>query len=319
MRRIIIVVVLALIGAACGSDVAETPDSSEAAQTTVTQTAPATTVPPTTTPPTTVPAATTTEAAQESGDDPLSQAARQSADAQSGRFEATMEITSAELGGETGIVPISGEFADGRYSMTMDMTSLLAASGEVPPELATQFGELQYIVDGDTVYMKFGLMAMLGAQTEWVSMPVDQADQTAGFGASGPASPTSPLEDFAAAGAEVTEVGPETVRGVDTTQYLVEFDAEDLEALEDTTSQSFAEQGIEMLPVNFWIGDDGFIYRYQLTIDESVTGDATGDTLLLTYEIFDYGADIAIELPDPADVSDFSDLTPVLPTVPASG
>lgn len=203
---------------------------------------------------------------------------------------------------------ISGAFTgNDRYTMTMDMSEIMAASDDIPQGF--EIGEIAFIVDGEDAYMSFGLFSILGVTTEWVKMPIDQTDETVGFGASGPTSPTSILEDFSVAGADVTEIGRETIRGVETTHYVVTFDAQDMQNLEDATTRSFAESGADNLPVDVWIGDDGYLYQFELFVD-----DENGATHMI-YNIYDYGADIEITVPAAGDVTDFADLgIPTLPT-----
>lgn len=309
MRRLLgIIAVTAVVFAACGTDTATTTTIADQSSDTAPPTTTTTSAPPETTAPATTQAPTTSEAqASGGGEGLLAAAARQSSEAQSGRFEAVTEVLSPEFGEEPVTMTIAGEFAaDGKYSMTMDMTEIMAASDDIPQGF--EVGEMAFIVDGEDAYMSFGLFAILGVATDWVKMPIDRTDETVGFGASGPTSPTSILDDFSEAGAEVSEVGRETIRGVETTHYLVTFDAAALESLEDTTSRAFADSGAEDLPVDVWIGDDGFLYQFELTVE-----DETGTTHMI-YNIFDYGADIEITIPDEEDVTDFADLA--IPTIP---
>jgi hypothetical protein len=68
---------------------------------------------------------------------------------------------------------------------------------------------------------------------------------------------------------------------------------------------------VDELPIETWIGDDGLVYRYVIDIDGSKV-EATGadgfDQMTMTFEIFDYGAEVAVDIPSADDVTPFSEL-----------
>jgi len=238
-------------------------------------------------------------------------AAERSAAATSARFEGSIAMEGVpELGSAT--ITFSGAFDGTITEMSMDMSDVMAAGGEeVPPELSEGFSDIGFIFDGEQAYMKFPLFALMGAGTGWVSLPADEAFSTTGFGGLGAGNPIADMEAFADAGAEVTEIGVETVRGVSTTHYRVEFDGDDLAALGDESgSESLKDLQAESLPVDFWIGDDGLVYRYVVDLDgEALTDESEEfESLTITYEIFDYDVAFEIELPDASEVTDISDL-----------
>ncbi len=154
----------------------------------------------------------------------------------------------------------------------------------------------------------------LGEDVTWIELPADEAGAAAG--SFGPASPGNPAEFLSAledANADVVEVGTETLRGVSTTHYLVTFDMEKL--LEQATPEQRAEleaQGplpVDQLPMDVWIGDDGLIYKYVMTLDGTAVETDPGqgfESMVMTFEIYDYGATIDIEAP-PADEVTSSD------------
>jgi hypothetical protein len=109
-------------------------------------------------------------------------------------------------------------------------------------------------------------------------------------------------------------VGSEEVRGVDTTHYRAAIDLEaalrQLEADEafgelldqDALDAAIAQFGDEPYDVEVWIDDDGLVRRQVVDIP-SPEGDAT-----MTMEMFDFGEDVEVEVPDESDSIDFFDL-----------
>lgn len=239
-------------------------------------------------------------------------AAERSAGATSARFEGSIAMEALPELGDAAIT-FSGGFDGTITEMSMDMSELMAAGGDdVPPELGEGFSDIGFIFDGEQAYMKFPLFALMGAGTGWVALPTDDAFAATGFGELGAGNPIADMEAFAAAGADVTELGDETVRGVATTHYRVEFDGDDLAALGDESgSESLKDLETDSLPVDFWIGDDGLVYRYVVVLDsETLSAGESEDfkSLTITYEIFDYDVAFEIALPEPSEVTDISDL-----------
>lgn len=325
MRIISLLAVLVLIAAACGGgDDAGTDAPSSSTTTTVAGQEGSTTTTAATGSTTAAPAESTTQAP--TGTDAgalgvLTQAIDDSTEATSARMEGSIEIIGGdEMVGEF-MMNFSGAFSDdSNYSFIMDLSGIAAAAGEeIPPEFADLFGEMEIRQIGDVSYIKFGLFSMFGVPTEWVSFPADEgADAVGGFTGSNPTNPAEFLEQLEDAKAEVTEVGRETVRGVETTRYRAVFDidalkeglsAEELAELEEGLPADAFPSG---MPMEFWIGDDGRIYRYVIDlVGSDVNFDANEEQferMIMTYEIYDHGADIDIEAPPADQVTDGSSL-----------
>ena len=80
---------------------------------------------------------------------------------------------------------------------------------------------------------------------------------------------------------------------------------------DESGSESLKDLETDSLPVDFWIGDDGLVYRYVVALDGEALSTGESDefeSLTITYEIFDYDVDFEIALPDPSEVTDISDL-----------
>ena len=324
-----LVAVLALIAAACaGSNAeAETTTTVTAAEATTSTTA--ATEEPTTTTTTAPPAETTTTASGEGSSAALAslrESMARTGAATKGRMEGTISITGiSDLPTDSFVMPFSGAFDNeaGNFSFLMDMSFLAAQGGEdIPPEFASMFGEMELRTIGDTSYIRFPFFAFfLGAETEWISTPAEEGmDATSDFTQVAPVNPADFFEAFEEADGTVEELGRETIRGVDTTHYLVVFDMEEL--LANATPEERAEieaQGplpLDRLPMDLWVSDDGLVYKYVIELDGSemdLPEDEAFESMIMEFEMFDYDADIEIEVPPEDQVTNMEDLDFTIP------
>ncbi len=330
MRRFLsLLIVFTLLVGACGGDgdEAEAPATTAAAASettdaqqdeTSTTAAPATT----TTAAATTTTTTTTTAAPDVLDSPLLAALAQSNEVTSGRMEGSMVIIGPEgtPAGTEIAIEFSGAFdnATGDSSMIMDMSGLVDAApdDEIPPGFEDLFGEMEIRTIGDTAYMRFGFFAMLGVETEWVSMTAEDAGTAAGSFGANPANPAEMMSAFANGDVEIIELGTEQVRGMNTTHFRIIVDVEammaaaDEEALEELESLTLPGDGT--MPVEFWLGDDGNIYRLLMDFVGTDVADSGFESMQMLWEMFDFGADIEIEAPPEDQVTDGDDLTAFL-------
>jgi hypothetical protein len=228
-------------------------------------------------------------------------------------------------GGDSLSIPFSGAFDNeaGNFSFIMDLTAMATQLGEeVPPEMAGFFGDMEIRTIGDTSYIRFPFFSLfLGAETEWIAAPAEEGmDAASGFGGASPGNPSDFLEAFGDANGTAEELGREEIRGVETTHYLVVFDMEEL--LENATPEERAEleaQGplpIDELPMDLWIGDDGLVYKYVIEMDGSDLPEGEAfESMIMVFEMYDYGEDIVIEPPEEYTEMDSLDFgIPILPT-----
>ncbi len=295
---LLLVAALSLVLTACGGTdpVAETTTTASGGETTTTA----------------APDVTTTTAGGGSNASltSLQKSLSQTREATKGRMEGMISITgSADLPGGTFTMPFSGAFDNeaGNFSFLMDLSAMAAQSGEdVPPELAGLLSEMEIRTIGDTQYIRFALFAMfLGPDVEWVATSVEEgADATGGFTGATPSNPAEFLEFFEEANGTVEELGRETLRGVETTHYLVIFDMEEL--LANATPEQRAEiesqeLPVDELPMDLWISDDGLVHKYRIEIDGTkvdVPPEEAFESMIMEFEMFDYGEDIVIEVPE---------------------
>ncbi len=321
MRRLLILLaVFAMLVTACGGNDgdAETTTTAAAQQggdgtattagSTETTSAPATTA----APPTTGASGGVTALT----DSALQAALAQSEQATSGRFEGSFMIVGGEgmPAGSEFSISFSGEYDDqGNSVFIMDMSDAAGAAPggeEIPAEFADLFGEMEVRTVGDTSYLRFGMFAMLGVNTQWVSLPADEAgDAAASFGAN-PVNPSDIMSSFGPGVSDVQEIGRETIRGVETTHFQVIVDIEAMmEAADEEALEELEGIGTTFpsgtMPVDYWIGDDGNIYRFTLVFDGTLDTEQPFEQMTMVWEMYDYNSnDIVIEEPPADDVTD---------------
>lgn len=213
------------------------------------------------------------------------------------RYEISMtgEITGLgsiemEMGGEA-------DLAAEAVSMKLDFGSLMAGFGdlgEMPPGLD---GDIEMRVIGDTAYMSSDLFGDLGLGSGWLAVPLGAAGDLFGSGGLVPSGGPEEMFESLEGVASVEIVGTETVRGTETTRVRAEIDPELFDAVAGDT-------GMHVAPVEIWIDEVGLMHRFSMTAAE-VSGAFT-----MTMDVFDYGADVDIEVPSDVTVLDGEMLGP---------
>ena len=314
MRKLItLILALAMLTAACGGgdETATTVDPPTDEVVSSTTEEPADTEAPATTgaAPTTAPGAVPS--------DVLLAALENAEQMTSGRTEARIVILGPEgLPTSTEMTfGFSGEFdAAGNSSFIIDLSQAAGMAGEeIPAEFGDLFGEMEVRTIGDTAYLRFGLFSMFGVETTWVSMATDDAGMTTdSFGAS-PINPADVMSVFGRAISDFEDLGRETIRGVETTHLRTVIDVQQM--MDEATAEELAELGdlgtdlpAALLPVHFWIADDGNIHRFQTSIDGTLDPEAGFVQMTMTWDMYDHGAPIEIVAPPADDVTDGSAL-----------
>jgi hypothetical protein len=235
------------------------------------------------------------------------------AEAGSGRFEMTMAFSMAEADVE---LTATGGFAGDRMSMEMDfgdsLAALAAREGETLPP---GFDEpMQIVVDGGTAYLRMPMLEAITGTRGWLSVTPEELGQAGGsFGAApGATDPSKMLETLRGVADDVEEVGREEVRGVDTTHLTATVD------LQRALEQMPAEQrdqlegqlgGVDAsIPMEVWIDDDDLVRRMVMDLGPIVARTMGGGSAEMTIEFFDYGEDVAVDVPDASEVTPFGDV-----------
>lgn len=243
------------------------------------------------------------------------------ADAQSAAFEMVFEFDMPDAPME---LRATGGYSGDRMTMEMDFGSMLEGLAESAGEsMPPGFDEpMQMVVDGQTVYMRMPMLDMLTGTSGWLSATPD--DLAAGGDALGltgtTSSPSQMLEMLRGIAGEVEEKGTEDVRGVSTTRYGAVLDFEEVlanipqEQREQMEAQldQIGGMGLESVPVDVWVGDDGLPRRLQMAFDGM--GEALGvpGSATMTLELFDWGQPIDIEVPPADEVTPLVDVMPGL-------
>ena len=248
-------------------------------------------------------------------------------------YQFAMEFGMEGLPDVPGTMVFSAEGAvdavNGRLQMRLDMNSIFdvvpAGTSDEELELMRALlgdGIIEFISDGDTVYLRWSLFTNLfGAKTEWVSFADDSSDALSGFsGGVGvdqfAMGPESFLGFFNGVGS-IEERGPAVIRGVATTQYVGTLDLAKAIELADPAQaaelqQQFAELGIGALgtmPLELWVDDDGYLRRFAMDFDFAQLGGAAAAELgparmFISADFFNFGDAVQITLPSADEVTE---------------
>ena len=251
---------------------------------------------------------------------PVSAAVAKSEDA--GGAKLALTITADDGSGHSGTVTANGVFDQTSADITVDASSALAAANL--PDAGGPI-ELRYLQEnGDHVLYADvpALSALIPGGKSWVRVDIEQAAQKLGIDLSGLAAtatqnPASALALLQANGS-VENLGTETVDGVPTTHYRATIDlakaaANFGSAGQEALSHALAQGAPSSIPVDVWIGDDGYVHK--LTLDQSLDGAHVGVTL----DISDYGTPVTVTAPAAGDTLDATDLVGSLQGLAQSG
>lgn len=209
-----------------------------------------------------------------------------------------------------------------RYQMSMDMSKMLGALVSATGAAAPKASDLRMdmVMDGLTMYMRMPLLAgELPSGKTWVSMDVAKlaaaggADLSALLGRSY-ADPAQYL-DYLTAHGDLEELGTEDVRGVATRHVRTTVDLEAyLEALDPTLKKDiaplvdqFEQMAGSVRPVmDAWVDGDGLVRRVGIDMSMGIPATGAGGSveMTMTMDLFDFGADVAIEVPPASQVMD---------------
>lgn len=176
-------------------------------------------------------------------------------------------------------------------------------------------GEYEVVFDGTVAYLR---MPELGAPTPWVKV-----DLAALEGAEGAEQleqvtrmdPAEALSFLRAAVEEAGTVGREDVRGTPTTRYRVTVDLSAAAAQAPPDARTFLQQqvsrlGMDTLPMDVWLDDDGRVRRqsYTIVVPGGAGQPAAPDAVSFTVDYFDFGAPVDVTPPPPEETTDVEEL-----------
>ena len=286
------------------------------------------------------PAALATNAAASTPIEPLPLDAVIAAATQTAEVPSRLELRVATdlpdmtLDGETPLA--TGEVSGTSAHLVADLSPLLADAG-MPAGVDTTV-ELT-IIDTD-LYFRAPLIASIAAMMPsmpdgenplgpladigdgWAYLDTVALATASGVDLSSMTTAANPAQllELLGPSTKTADLGTETIRGVATTGVRVNLDFSRL--IEVTGSlvpdESLADLGDlddlagMTVPIDVWVGDDGYVHRIAIEMDSAAFGDADdmtgmGDfSLAMTIDLFDLGApDIAVEAP--AEYVDITD------------
>ncbi len=207
----------------------------------------------------------------------------------------------ARLGGAKGASVASG---DGAYDFTKDQGRF---------KLSVAFSStVELLITPDRLYLK--QPKTQPTDKTWRSVSQEELARdpsTAGFLSQlrGQIDPRAQLRNLGNNVTGVRKAGELKIRGVDTTKISGTVDlSEDAIAKapaeqQDSLRQARQSLGTEGYPIDVWLDKDGRVRRleYQIKVGTQAVG-STGATVRL--DLFDFGEDTGVVLPDPADVQE---------------
>ncbi len=217
-------------------------------------------------------------------------------------------------------IPFSTSFdlVTGDGHMLMDFSGMAEMMAEQAPQFADAFDRFEIRQIGDTAYVSFGMLNMMfGVESEWLAMPVEDGQGFASGFTSGinPYDATEFLESLPGSGGELTAIGNETLRGIETTRYRALFD---LAAMAELDPDAYAElqasgpMGFDELPMDFWIDGQGRMHRYLFELDGSSFGDVPAgeqfEYMRVQFDFSGFGERVTVAPPPSGDVTDVADL-----------
>jgi hypothetical protein len=264
----------------------------------------------------------------------LADSARRSADASSGRFAFSVNMTIPPLPGSLDFTG-EGAFdtAVDKTEVSLDLSSFLklmegfagalggsgADTGLDPDDF-----KLDAVTDGLVMYLRFPFLAdKLPAGTDWVKIDLRQAasrvpgldlDQLLQFANNGPHSTLAYLQAVSGA---IETVGTEELRGVPTTHHRASVDLAKYaklvpeaqrEQLSSMLDELVRQTGLRTIPVDVWVGEDGLVRKLELALTMTQPGTSQTAAASMSYEMFDYGKPVHITLPLPTDTVDVAAL-----------
>jgi len=264
----------------------------------------------------------------------LTSVAQKSSAADSAKFDMKIELTmpgtdkALSLGVDGGF-----DTPAQRSHLTADLSSL----AELFKSIGSSFGgtvkgdlgspedwKLEAIQDGDTVYIRFPLMAkdLPGGKT-WIkgdakALSGADAGQLSQFGSFAGTDPRDVLGLLKAVSGSIEAVGSEKIRGVETSHYRATIDTSKVEQLVPEAQrqslggvdQAAKQAGLTELPLDVWIDADQRLRKLSIDLDAKQPGTDQSVKASLVVELYDYGTPLDVELPPADQVVDAATLKP---------
>jgi hypothetical protein len=182
--------------------------------------------------------------------------------------------------------------------------------------------EFEIVFDGTVLYEKFPpeLASELPGGKTWVKIDLGTLGEEAGVDLSqviegSPSDPTQALQLLLGASRNVSELGTEKVRGVDTSHFRLRIDMNKVaeqapEAARDSYRALIQMLKSPVIPAEVWVDGQGLLRK--MTFTETISsgpGAAQGEvTVQMTMEYYDFGVPVDIMLPPESEVVDIFEI-----------
>ena len=263
------------------------------------------------------------------GADVLAAAATKTGQSGSAKFDMTLSLA---LPGapERVDVDLMGEFdlARQRGRFLIEYGTLIEALGPSSAQVSAFLPD-RLIFDETAVYLRMPrLVEVAPAAKRWVKLDVQSLEAQPGLDLSGAdqlgqANPTQLLSLLESLEGSIENLGPDEVRGLPATHYRVTINMSKLastapaeqQALLEGQLEKFAQLGLDAVPVDVWIDDEGRVVAMSSTIAIPDTGTGAS-TIAFSVELYDFGAPVEIKTPAPKRVSSIETLLgAIAPTI----
>lgn len=239
-----------------------------------------------------------------------------SADATTAAGSAKVSMVMTTSGSSTPFMRAEG--VTDQKTQSADLTMDISVAG--------QSEQLRVLTVNGVVYMDFGsALAAEGVSLPggkaWISIDPKAVGLSTGAAAQDPSQGVNPdgyLASLRGVTGDVTKVGSEAVRGVETTHYKGTLDL--AKALDKVPSAERAEVqkslktlGTGAIPFEVWIDAQGRLHRLTMTFDSSDMNlgssgaQAIKGPIALSMELYDYGAPVNVTPPPANETVPFAD------------
>ena len=155
-----------------------------------------------------------------------------------------------------------------------------------------------------------GVSALLDGK-QWIHVAQSQLGESGGSaGQAGQTDPSGTIDALRGVSKDVTTVGKERVRNVDTTHYRADLDLEKAIAKLPAGRRGEVHKLMDQLgptvPIDIWLDDHDLPRRVGLEIDSTVKDKAVH--VSETLDFFDYGVHADVQAPPADQVLDMKDL-----------
>lgn len=207
----------------------------------------------------------------------------------------------------------------GGMNLTMDGDGAVDfASGAQELSLSMMGIDMEMRVIDGVMYLRMPDVARPSrVGTEWIGFPIEAAEGAVGAGANPMASMqngAAMLHALRGISSDVDELGEEEINGQDATGYRVTVDMakaieqlpEDRRAEARASLDQMAATGMDEWPMDVWLNDDGLPVRMSTDIDLPAGDLGEGASMQVEIDYVDFGADLVIEAPPTAEVTQLS-------------